>query len=380
MAVTVPSPILTAAWCSGASGTKGYITASIPSGAASPAASLADGFPLTTMQSAGVPMKGADMNGILNWLSQYCLWSQAGGQFAFNSGFASAPGYPAGAVIQLNSGLAAYVNLVAGNTNDPNSVTTNWLPWAGSLMADKASLAASSSTSVGAGMIGYSSAQAYGAGTVGAALNSPASRYVTDTGSANAYAATLGTGAPYNGQVINIKITNASTGTGGVTFNLNATGAVAWVNNKNGNLLVRDLQAGGIYTLMYDSTLTKWVMCGLAITQMKNNNSVGGICSSIITTSTTGIMGGAAYYFTPQSTGKIMIIVCGLSSHTASPFQVGISAYIGTGAAPTAGAASPGGGGPLEEDRAGQARALMSRCNEHRGPHAHGRRRQVGRA
>lgn len=342
MAVTTPSPILTAAWCSGASGTKGYITTSIPSSAASPAASLADGFPLTTMQNAGVPMKGADMNGILNWLSQYCLWAQAGGQFVFNSGFASSPGYPAGAVIQLNSGLGAYVNTVAGNTNDPNSVTTNWLPWAGSLMADKVSLAASSSASVGAGMVGYSSAQSYGAGTVGYALLNGAAHYATTTGT-NTYAVTIGTGGPYNGQVISFQITTGGGNSGAVTLNLNSTGAVSVVTNKNQALVAGDLLSAAIYTAIYDSTLGKWVMCGLVNSQVHNIGGQSPATNNLTTNSAIGVMAGMKMYFTPVLSGRVMVTINGTANHTASPFDVSVGIYIGTGTAPNAGAASAGG-------------------------------------
>lgn len=163
-----PTPIY-AAWCSGAGGTKGLINA-IPAGASSPSASLADGFPLITMTySGGQPPKGSDMNGILNWITQYCVWAGGGGQFPFDATYATAPGYAVGAVVQLTGGLSSYVNLAANNTNNPNSVLTNWAPWAGAVKVNVADLNGTTSA-LGAALVAYNSAVAssYPAGTVGA--------------------------------------------------------------------------------------------------------------------------------------------------------------------------------------------------------------------
>jgi hypothetical protein len=210
-----PTPIYQA-WCSGSGGTKGLI-ASIPAGASSPNASLNDGFPLITMTYAGgQPPKGADMNGILNWITQYCVWVNGGGQFPFNATFASAPGYAIGAVVQLTGGLSSYVNLAANNTNDPNSVLTNWAPWAGAVKANVADLNGTTAA-LGAALVAYNSAvgATYAAGTVGAGLYTAiANAAAAATSASNAQAAAN----TANAAIANLTSTAAIYGAGMVGF------------------------------------------------------------------------------------------------------------------------------------------------------------------
>jgi hypothetical protein len=171
MSTMVQPASLYASWCSGAGGNKGLLTMPV-AGSSSPNASLADGFPIITMTSAGgVPMKGADMNGALKWVYDYCLWLNGGGQFPFDATYATGPGYAIGAVVQLTGGLSSYVNLAANNTNNPNSVLTNWAPWAGAVKTNVADLAGTTNV-LGAALVNYTAgiAATYGANTVGAAL------------------------------------------------------------------------------------------------------------------------------------------------------------------------------------------------------------------
>ena len=164
------------AWCNGTvGGTVGSIAA-IPAAPASPHASLNDGFPAITMTPAslgGLPPRGADMNGILNWITSFMVWANGGGQFNFSSTYATSPGYPVGAVIQLAAGNSAYVNITSGNIYDPNGgspLSNGWLPWAGTLKANVADLANNTNASLGSGMIDYNNALTYTSGTVGYAL------------------------------------------------------------------------------------------------------------------------------------------------------------------------------------------------------------------
>ena len=65
-----------------ANGTKNTIPEASQIGITNGAASLNDGFPpltMTPIAAGGTPPSGADMNGILNLLSQSIRWQHAGG-------------------------------------------------------------------------------------------------------------------------------------------------------------------------------------------------------------------------------------------------------------------------------------------------------------
>jgi hypothetical protein len=87
---------------------------------------------MTPLTAGGIPPFGKDMNGILFMVSSYCAYLQAGQQTRFSSSFATAAGgYAVGAVLQSAADPRVYfVNTVDGNTNDPDSVITGWVPYA----------------------------------------------------------------------------------------------------------------------------------------------------------------------------------------------------------------------------------------------------------
>jgi len=68
------------------------------------AASLTTGFPPLNFQSytaGGIPPFGNDLNGILNQITAWLRWSQAGGFPKYTSTFQTAiGGYPSGAIVQ----------------------------------------------------------------------------------------------------------------------------------------------------------------------------------------------------------------------------------------------------------------------------------------
>jgi hypothetical protein len=95
------------------------------------AASFATGFPplnFTPVAAGGIPPFGQDMNGILNQITTWDQWQQAGGPIAYDAAFAtSIGGYPRGALLTSTTGHAWFESLVDGNTADPNAVNpVNW--------------------------------------------------------------------------------------------------------------------------------------------------------------------------------------------------------------------------------------------------------------
>jgi microcystin-dependent protein len=104
------------------------------------AASMTNGFPAETMTpivAGGTPPAGQDMNGILHQLSSHSVWLNAGGMYRFDAALAAAiGGYSAGAVLQTDDGLSAYVSTVDGNMINPNAANpTGWNPWSGRALA-----------------------------------------------------------------------------------------------------------------------------------------------------------------------------------------------------------------------------------------------------
>ena len=113
----------------------------IPNSTASEgAASFTQGFPPETMNpinAGGVPPAGRDMNGILNQLSSHQVWLNAGMIYKFDATLATAiGGYKTGAIIQTDDGLSAYICVTNNNSNNPNSVLTGWMPYAGQALID----------------------------------------------------------------------------------------------------------------------------------------------------------------------------------------------------------------------------------------------------
>ena len=106
-------------------------------------ASLNDGFPPLTMTpiiDGGVPPSGLDFNGILNRITQHTAWQNAGGIYHFDDALcAHIGGYPAGAVLLSDTGIASYISATDNNTvnfNDvPESIGITWLPYAGESVA-----------------------------------------------------------------------------------------------------------------------------------------------------------------------------------------------------------------------------------------------------
>jgi hypothetical protein len=89
------------------------------------------GFPPATMTdptAGGIPPDGKDLNGILYMMSAHIAWLAAGGQYHFNANVVTVQGgYGIGQILQSAvTPELFFINFVAGNTNNPDSVITGW--------------------------------------------------------------------------------------------------------------------------------------------------------------------------------------------------------------------------------------------------------------
>lgn len=92
------------------------------------------GFPPETRQpieNNGVPPDGTDMNGMLYLPSATTRWLNAGGGFQYDATWctsANVSGYPKGARVLNAAGDGYWLNLVDGNTTNPDSLGAGWVP------------------------------------------------------------------------------------------------------------------------------------------------------------------------------------------------------------------------------------------------------------
>lgn len=96
------------------------------------AASLTTGFPPLTFSpiaAGGVPPFGQDFNGLLNQITLWLRWQNAGAPVGYDAAFStSIGGYPAGAILATAVGLGSFwVSLVDNNTTNPDTGGANWL-------------------------------------------------------------------------------------------------------------------------------------------------------------------------------------------------------------------------------------------------------------
>jgi hypothetical protein len=262
------------AFAGGAGAQKGLVNA-IPVASASPNASYADGFPILTMTNptaGGVPPAGADFNGILNAITTFQCWANAGGQFPFNATLATAiGGYPIGAVLQLNGGLGCVVSTVSGNSYDPNGAapfTNGWAPYCGAFPAGQV-LVGSGTGTVGNASLTYA----------GGVLKSTDTTMSTTSGTTGALVLSGGIG-------VSTTVTDPGVGAYGISSNIvmATTG-----NNVNSVFGVR-----GSCTYNGANNLSSVTGIVGVVGNVLNNNSAGTVTvvcgvNSLATHSGTGI-------------------------------------------------------------------------------------------
>ena len=200
----------------------------IPYASSSPNASWHDGFPPVTMEpygAGGVPPAGQDFNGIYYELSAVLIWANCGGQFKFDSAFASAVGYPAGAVLSSNDWSHSFICLLDGTVTDPNTaINVDGLHWG--LWSGNASLAGN---------------------------------YGQDSGAVNALvlACVPSVTTLYNG--MRFAFRPANTNTLAATLNV-GTGALPILRADALAVSGGDLVTGNLYEVIYDSTLGSFLL------------------------------------------------------------------------------------------------------------------------
>lgn len=182
-------------------------------------ASYTDGFvPLnmTPVGAGGVPPFGQDMNGILNAITKWNQWQNAGGPIPYDSSFSSTVGgYPRGAIVDSATTFGVqWLCTADNNTTNPDSSGSNWIQ-----------------------------------------LGTP-TLYAVDSGSVNAYAATFPTPlvAHTPGLLLAIKISH----TNNASSTLNpgpGTKNIYFMTNGGPNILFPAmLTAGMIAYFVYDGT------------------------------------------------------------------------------------------------------------------------------
>jgi hypothetical protein len=144
------------------------------------AASLTDGFPPLNFQpvaSGGIPPFGEDFNGILNQISAWSQWFEAGGPINWDATFAAGAsgGYPQGAIVQSNITPGNFwLSTQDNNTNNPDALSpTGWVPLPG--MISSGTPVPSFSSTVPTGFV------AANAQTIGNAASNATGRANADT-------------------------------------------------------------------------------------------------------------------------------------------------------------------------------------------------------
>lgn len=182
------------------------------------AASFNDGFPpltMTPLSAGGIPPDGRDMNSVLNMISAWIRWYDAGGPIGFDSSFSgTVGGYPAGAILSSNSTLGAFwFNQIDANGTNPDGGGSNWLGF------------------------------------------TPLDLMAVDTGTVNAVIANLPINPPswayMNGKPFLIRKLGANTA--GVTVTLNTlTPAKSLIHSDGSPIAPLELPDAGWFTALYD--------------------------------------------------------------------------------------------------------------------------------
>lgn len=222
-----PDLIITPFGENASAGTLDPIPESVAPGDLPQRASWNAGFPGITMiplEAGGLPPRGQDVNGVLNAISEHTVFVGGGGQYKWDSAFAAANGYQAGAVVQKIGLDGFWLNLVAGNTTDPDAGGAGWIDIASTTLP-----------------------------------------YALDAGAPNAYVVTYDPALSglRNGIVVRFKSSNSNTGAS--TLNANGLGARPIVSLEGQQLRPGDIPAGAHVWVQYDTSIGGGSWVGLLI-------------------------------------------------------------------------------------------------------------------
>ena len=268
------------------------------------AASLTDGFPPQCFSPGGAP-EGQDFNGLLNQMSAWLRWAQAGAPVTYDATFSAAiGGYPIGALLQKAGTPGAFwYSTVENNTSNPDTGGANWSTFA--------------------------------SGGGGGSSNANGPYYGVDTGAANAMVATVSpTFASFaDGQIF--EITPAATNTSTTpTINITPTGGsplgVKQIIHSDGSaVLPGEISVGSKILMAYDSGSAKIVLLGMTPVRATASAQSGGTNWIV-----TGAFGGTANVLTgslsPAPVGGVTAGLCAqglISTPNTGPANLTLNGY-----------------------------------------------------
>ena len=76
--------------------------------------------------ATGIFPARVDFNGVIKAITRTLKFLNQGGVFLWNAAFSATGGYPVGARVRKATGVGAWVNLVDGNSTDPDNGGTGW--------------------------------------------------------------------------------------------------------------------------------------------------------------------------------------------------------------------------------------------------------------
>ncbi|WP_277963913.1 glycine-rich domain-containing protein [Pseudomonas sp. RIT-To-2] len=285
------------------------------------AASYTDGFPpltRTPISAGGVPPFGLDFNGILNAITTAVRWSNAGGQYTYDTAFStSVGGYPKGAMLARTGFDGFWVSSVENNTANPDTGGAGWN-----------------------------------------ALSAQGWDYATGGGAANAYIATYSPAILALKDGLTLTSTAVAVNTGASTFSPNGLTAKPIVSLAQATLIGGELVVNGRFTVKYSANLDAWVLIsatgGNAMAGRLINVQVFGAVGTFSYTPTAGTRsivveaqggGASAGGVAAPATGQAAVSgggssgAYGKSYYQISALSVPVLVTVGAGgAAPTAGA------------------------------------------
>lgn len=197
------------------------------------AASLNDGFPPLTFQpvaGGGTPPFGQDVNGILNLITQWTQWQNAGGLVTYDSTFSTQiGGYPKNALLaSATSPGSMWLNTVENNTTNPDLGGAGWVQLTGTISLNAIAAAVQSETWV----------------------------YVVDTGTADALVAAPSPAITSYTAGLRFSVKKASSPNATTTPTFNAgLGAKTIVRADGSSIQPGDLPALGLFDLEYDGAV-----------------------------------------------------------------------------------------------------------------------------